>query len=357
MKRFFSFATAILAVTAICNAQVAGYKINGTATGKDGSTIYLSNLNNRSVIDSAVVANNSFSFSSQQQLSEPEVLRVSLGRTNVNIIIENGTTANVSLDAPTSVSDNGGYNDKLAAMLIKANDKSMEMRQTYGVMVQSGASQQELEDFVSKKQNELLGIYHQTLNENKENIMGGYILAMLAPGYENIDELKTLCAEVKYANKFELIREQIKVLENISKTSEGRMFSDFSGTNIDGTAAKLSDYVGKGKYVLVDFWASWCGPCRREIPNLMELQNKYGGDKFTVLGVNVWDKEPEFKKALASENINYPQLYASHNTDATTIYGIKGIPQIILFAPDGTIVKRDLRGEAMKALVAEKMAE
>ena len=140
-------------------------------------------------------------------------------------------------------------------------------------------------------------------------------------------------------------------------TSAGKMFVDFQGYAIDGKLSRLSDYVGKGKYVLVDFWASWCGPCKGEIPNLIELQNKFGGDKFMVLGVNVWDDETAFKAALEEEGITYPQIVVPQNNkdNATELYGIKGIPQIILFAPDGTIVKRDLRGQAMKDLVEEKM--
>jgi thiol-disulfide isomerase/thioredoxin len=119
----------------------------------------------------------------------------------------------------------------------------------------------------------------------------------------------------------------------------------------------LSDYVGKGKYVLVDFWASWCGPCKAEIPSLVALQNKFGGDKFTVIGVNVWDEEDKFKASLTAEGINYPQIFIPRDNkdDATALYGIRGIPQIILFGPDGVIVQRDLRGEAMKKLIEEKM--
>ena len=137
------------------------------------------------------------------------------------------------------------------------------------------------------------------------------------------------------------------------------MFVDFTGLTVDGQPSKLSDYVGKGKYVLVDFWASWCGPCKGEIPNLIELQEKFGGDKFTVLGVNVWDEEDKFKAALTAEGITYPQIYIPRDNkdNATELYGIKGIPQIILFAPDGTIVQRDLRGNAMKALVSEEMSK
>ena len=134
-------------------------------------------------------------------------------------------------------------------------------------------------------------------------------------------------------------------------------FAGVTGYTVDGKASKLSDYVGKGKYVLADFWASWCGPCKREIPNLIELQKQFGGEKFVVLGVNVWDQEDKFKEALKEEGITYPQIYVPRDgkVNATELYGIQGIPQIMLFGPDGTIVKRNLRGEEMKAFVADQL--
>ena len=164
-------------------------------------------------------------------------------------------------------------------------------------------------------------------------------------------------AEVKYSNKIHAIVAEREGYLKVVATQAGKMFVDFSGFTVDGKPSKLSDYVGKGKYVLVDFWASWCGPCKGEIPNLVELQNKFGGEKFTVLGVNVWDEEEKFKAALTEEGITYPQIFIPRDNkdNATEMYGIKGIPQIILFGPDGVIVKRDLRGNAMKALVEEKM--
>ena len=138
----------------------------------------------------------------------------------------------------------------------------------------------------------------------------------------------------------------------VSSTDEGAMFTDFQATQPDGSVLKLSDFVGKGKYVLVDFWASWCGPCRGEIPNLIKVYNKYKGNKFDVLGVAVWDEPDDSKQAIADMGINYPQILNAQE-DATKTYGILGIPEIILFAPDGTILRRSLRGPQVEEAVKE----
>ena len=131
----------------------------------------------------------------------------------------------------------------------------------------------------------------------------------------------------------------------------GDMYKDFQ-TEYDGKVTRLSDYVGKGKYVLVDFWASWCPPCRREIPNLIKVYNTYKGKKFTVLGVATWDKPEDTEKAVKELGINYPQMMNA-GTAGSDAYGIQGIPEIILFAPNGKIVARGLRGEAIEAKVKE----
>ena len=135
------------------------------------------------------------------------------------------------------------------------------------------------------------------------------------------------------------------------------MFTDFTvlqDPKDPASAVKFSDFVGKGKYVLVDFWASWCGPCKREIPNIAAVYDKYKGDDFDVLSIAVWDKPEDTAKAAAEHGVVWSQIINAQKIP-TDIYGIEGIPHIMLVGPDGIILKRDLRGADIEKAVAEAL--
>lgn len=151
-----------------------------------------------------------------------------------------------------------------------------------------------------------------------------------------------------------MVQETIVRVKALKNTAEGIPFADIKGKDAEGNPAALSDYVGKGNYVLLDMWASWCGPCKGEIPNLLKLHNQYKDKGLTVLGLFVWDKEENLKKAVEEEGIVWPQII-DVDTSAMNVYGVDGIPHIILFAPDGTILKRYLRGQDMIKAVEEVM--
>lgn len=189
--------------------------------------------------------------------------------------------------------------------------------------------------------------------KENENEAGSYVLTNLLAHMLPIGDVIQLVEGSEYYKKDDKIEAAMKNWKVQQETDAGKMFKDFSA-EYEGKVTKLSDYVGKGKYVLVDFWASWCGPCRAEIPNLINVYNKYKGEKFEVLGVATWDEPADTKKAIKELKIPYPQMLNAQRAGSDA-YGISGIPQIILFGPDGKIVKRNLRGEALEKAVAEAL--
>lgn len=124
-------------------------------------------------------------------------------------------------------------------------------------------------------------------------------------------------------------------------------YIDFEAVQPDGKAVRLSDYVGNGKYILVDFWASWCGPCREEIPTLKDIWYEFKGEKFDIVGAPVFDKVKDSQEAVSELKIPYKQIYSVPES-VPAAYGFDYIPYIILIGPDGTILERDLRGDNIR---------
>ena len=147
-------------------------------------------------------------------------------------------------------------------------------------------------------------------------------------------------------------------------TAEGKPFVDFTVNSVVGQTrsvppqpkyaeVKLSDYVGKGKYILLDFWSPWCGPCRREMPNIKAVYDKYKGDKFDVVSIAVWEREPVDVtiETAAKLGMDWNQINNGQREPAE-LYGVEGIPHLILFGPDGTILKRGFHGAEIDQIVS-----
>ena len=155
-----------------------------------------------------------------------------------------------------------------------------------------------------------------------------------------------------------------KGLDARLETSEGKMFKDFTVNSVVGQSrsvppqpiyaeVKLSDYVGKGKYILLDFWSPWCGPCRREMPNIKAVYDKYHGDRFDVVSIAVWEREPVEVtiETAAKLEMTWNQINNAGREPAS-VYGVEAIPHLILFGPDGTILKRGFHGAEIEEVVS-----
>ena len=206
----------------------------------------------------------------------------------------------------------------------------------------------------------------KTYTENTDNIVSLVALQNLLGELEDVqlDSLLNLLVPSLQEHSF-VTRMRGAITARIN-TAEGKPFIDFTVNSVVGMTrsvppqpkyaeVKFSDYVGKGKYILVDFWAPWCGPCKREIPNLKAVYDKYAGEKFDILSIAVWERQPvQVTIDTAAElGMNWSHINNAGSVP-TDIYGVEGIPHLMLIGPDGTILKRGFHGaEGINAAVEE----
>ena len=151
----------------------------------------------------------------------------------------------------------------------------------------------------------------------------------------------------------------VKALEraqNIDKVAVGQKFTDFTLKNTENKKVSLSDVAGKGKWVLVDFWAAWCPPCRAENPNVVNMFEQYNDKGFTVFGVSLDKEEDKWKQAIEKDKLgNWTNVsdLKYWNCAPAVAYGVTSIPSNVLIDPNGIIVAHNLKGKALQNKLEE----
>lgn len=318
----------------------------------DGEKAYLKFYDNDMIIDSAIVNNGKLILKSSSHKSGNA--RIDVGYEYANLILSPGeVVVDFENHAPL-------FGDSLNMMLrdywIKTNNFISISRALNRGLQKRKISTDSL--YILKKEIKMsvnkvfLEFNKSVLYDNLDNPLGEIALRSFAfestpdEWREIYDTLSPYLLSLNFTNKWNAKMEKAAV------TDKGAMFKDIEGRSVDGKISKLSDYVGKGKYVLVDFWASWCMPCRQEASTTLKpVYEKYGSDpRFEILGVATWDDPEHTIKAIQSEGYKWSQIIDA-GMKPMEEYGFDGIPMIFLFAPDGTIAARNIRGvEIWKAI-------
>lgn len=330
-KKIFA---AALAVTAIGTATAGTYKVVVPLTeDEDGAMAYLSDYDSGENIDSVMVSDSQAVFIGNLNKSIATRLFLDGKRSGV-FFVEPDVTVTFNVKENKAVG--GALNASNADYEAKATELANTFRATADESTRKAiyAKYQALGDSV--------------MNANLDNALG--LNLFLGQAYDMEPEaFDAFLAQNPTFKTSKRVQSIVKNNEALKATQVGSMFVDTEVT-YNGETHKLSDIVGKGQPVLVDFWASWCGPCRREIPNIKEIYNTYKDQGLKVLGMAVWDKPEDSKRAVNDLEIPW-EIWLNGTRDNTDAYGILGIPTIILFDSNGKIVSRGLQGEELRAAV------
>ena len=349
-----------VAKVTITQPKAGNYRIDGMAPADaNGQWVYLYKPSGQGASDSVQIANGRFTL--ERAVAEDGLIaHLVIPRSyNLSFIPEEGIIkADLAAIAATGTALNDLHAQKAKAREALETETRGRLK---AIRADKNLDDKAKEEAQEKIVNEFYGkikpLAEADLKEHSNDAIGLIALQNLL-GMEGVTVAKAEALLQQAGDRLraeESITKMVERLRRVEATQAGAQFVDFEGVDDANKAVRLSDYVGKGHYVLVDFWASWCGPCRRELAHLKKVRDTYTDKGLVILGTVVWDEMEDHLKAMKELEITWPQIF--NKTEATELYGIAGIPQIILFDPAGKIVARDLRGEEINKLLDKALQD
>ncbi|PQA58301.1 TlpA disulfide reductase family protein [Siphonobacter curvatus] len=369
---------ALMLAPALTWAQSGMYTVKGKmGTLNTPAKAYLRYMKgDKPQIDTAKITNGAFEFKGSLEAPQNAMIAIDarglgMRRLNNNHIIplylEPGTIMVQSPDSALNASVKGTplnvANEKLKVALKSSNEQMAQMMKEYQAATPEQRKSKEFDEAMDARYEKIQGeqktIYAKFIKENPKSVVsldalrsyGGSVpeYGEVEPMYASLDEsVKSTPAGKKYS----------ETLAKLKTTAIGAMAPGFTQADTTGRLISLTDF--KGKYVLLDFWASWCGPCRQENPNVVANYQKYKDKNFTVLGVSL--DQPGAKeawmKAIHKDNLTWTHVSDLQfwNNEAARLYGVQAIPQNFLLDPNGKIIAKNIRGKALGEKLAEILA-
>lgn len=362
MKRIIIPIIVILILSA-CETKHDGFIVNGSISGyPEGTAVLKQRINSEFItLDSTSIQDGKFQFKGKLGLPEMCYITISDTLTSMRIFLENSAiTLQAHVDSLRTPAISGSVmQDNLEAYNEKIKPFEDSLRSYYRKYLKANKDgDQELAkkfeqkfDVISEDQKK---VSLQVVSENSDNVLGPYLVWGTLVYDLTVEELEGLAngfsPEIAQSIYVEQINNHVLTLQ---KVAIGQPFTDIIMEDPDGNVKKLSDLTGK--LVLVDFWASWCGPCRRENPNVVALYNEYKDKNFEIFGVSFDSDGEKWKKAIEDDGLTWQHVSDLQywNSAAGKLYGVRSIPHTVLINSEGIIVAKNLRGEELRKKVEE----
>jgi peroxiredoxin len=363
--------TTMLALTACNQAPKDRFTIEGTIAGGAGEVVKMIEftLEDAVTVDSAILAEDG-SFSITSSNTEPTVYMLSLSNAGlIPVLVENGDVVKINTTAEQYINDAkvegstattelieyfkqfNSFQERVAAL----NEELMPFAEAPDFEQKRAEAQEKYKTYEASQKKYVKGFIDGNKNGVVPVFASLYAANFISPESEFdwffslLNRFKEENPSSKYTAWFTKF---VEPYTNLTALQPGKMAPDFKLPTPDGDTIALSDY--RGKYVLVDFWASWCGPCRQENPNIVRMYNRFKGKNFEILGVSLDKERAGWVKAIADDQLTWKQVSDLKFWDSivTGLYAIQSIPATLLVDPDGKIIARNLRGPELEEKIA-----
>ena len=344
----------LLAVVGFTTASAQQYEIKGSAP-RGVLKVYLRNFEGNQV-DSTLVADGAFTFKGNADGKLYAQVSADNGR-KLYVVLDGNVQVDLATEKATGTAENDSLTAWGARLATHHNSLQAIQQQAQNMRREGTATEEAMRDLSAKYDEamaQVMGGLKQMCTENMQMKFPALYLGFYGTYLEN-DVLLDLSEKNPAFLQVSLLNRLNKAIKGWKNQKVGAEVLDFAMADTTGVERHLTEFVGKGKYVLVDFWASWCGPCRQEMPEVKKIYEQYKDKGFDIVGVSLDNNKKAWVGAINKMELPWHHIsdLKGWQCEGAAVYGINAIPATILYGPDGKVVAAGLRAHEL----AEKLAE